>query len=38
MDNGLALWVSGDQLPKGAALNAVQISEELMRRVEAETA
>ncbi len=26
-DNGLALWVSGDQLWKGAALNAVQIAE-----------
>jgi aspartate-semialdehyde dehydrogenase len=34
MDNGLAFWVSGDQLLKGAALNAVQIAEELMRRVE----
>src|SRR5262249_3690420 len=38
MDNGLAFWVSGDQLLKGAALNAVQIAEELMRRVEAVTA
>ena len=27
MDNGLAFWVSGDQLLKGAALNAVQIAE-----------
>jgi aspartate-semialdehyde dehydrogenase len=26
-DNGLSLWVSGDQLLKGAALNAVQIAE-----------
>ena len=26
-DNGLAFWVSGDQLWKGAALNAVQIAE-----------
>jgi aspartate-semialdehyde dehydrogenase len=26
-DNGLAFWVSGDQLLKGAALNAVQIAE-----------
>jgi aspartate-semialdehyde dehydrogenase len=34
MDNGLAFWVSGDQLLKGAALNAVQIGEELLRRVE----
>ncbi len=27
MQNGLAFWVSGDQLLKGAALNAVQIAE-----------
>ncbi len=27
MENGLALWVCGDQLLKGAALNAVQIAE-----------
>jgi len=31
LDNGLAFWVCGDQLLKGAALNAVQIAEELMR-------
>ena len=31
MENGLAFWVSGDQLLKGAALNAVQIGEELMK-------
>ena len=31
MDNGLAFWVSGDQLLKGAALNAVQIAEELIK-------
>ncbi len=31
MDNGLCFWVSGDQLLKGAALNAVQIAEELIR-------
>jgi aspartate-semialdehyde dehydrogenase len=31
MDNGLCFWVSGDQLLKGAALNAVQIAEELVR-------
>ena len=31
MDNGLAFWVSGDQLLKGAALNAVQIAEELLK-------
>jgi len=29
MENGLAFWVSGDQLLKGAALNAVQIAEVL---------
>ena len=29
LDNGLAFWVSGDQLLKGAALNAVQIAEAL---------
>jgi aspartate-semialdehyde dehydrogenase len=31
LDNGLTFWVSGDQLLKGAALNAVQIGEELMK-------
>ena len=30
--NGLALWVAGDQLWKGAALNAVQIAELLIER------
>jgi aspartate-semialdehyde dehydrogenase len=30
MDNGLCFWVCGDQLLKGAALNAVQIAEELL--------
>jgi len=30
-DNGLCFWVSGDQLLKGAALNAVQIAEELVK-------
>jgi aspartate-semialdehyde dehydrogenase len=29
LDNGLAFWVCGDQLLKGAALNAVQIAEML---------
>jgi aspartate-semialdehyde dehydrogenase len=29
-DNGLCFWVAGDQLLKGAALNAVQIAEELL--------
>jgi aspartate-semialdehyde dehydrogenase len=32
LDNGLCFWVSGDQLLKGAALNAVQIAEELLPR------
>ncbi len=31
LDNGLCFWVSGDQLLKGAALNAVQIAEELVK-------
>jgi aspartate-semialdehyde dehydrogenase len=31
LENGLCFWVSGDQLLKGAALNAVQIAEELLR-------
>jgi aspartate-semialdehyde dehydrogenase len=31
LDNGLCFWVSGDQLLKGAALNAVQIGEELIK-------
>ena len=31
-DNGLALWVTGDQIWKGAALNAVQIAELLHER------
>jgi aspartate-semialdehyde dehydrogenase len=30
MDNGLCFWVSGDQVLKGAALNAVQIAELLL--------
>jgi len=30
--NGLALWVVGDQLWKGAALNAIQIAESLIER------
>jgi aspartate-semialdehyde dehydrogenase len=29
LDNGLSLWVSGDQLWRGAALNAVEIAEYL---------
>jgi len=31
LDNGLCFWVSGDQLLKGAALNAVQIAEGLLK-------
>ena len=31
-DNGLAFWVTGDQLWKGAALNAIQIAEEMINR------
>ena len=30
-DNGLAMWVVSDNLRKGAALNAVQIAEELIK-------
>jgi aspartate-semialdehyde dehydrogenase len=32
VENGLNLWIVGDNLLKGAALNAVQIAEELVRR------
>ena len=31
LDNGLCFWVVGDQLLKGAALNAVQIAEVLLK-------
>lgn len=31
LDNGLCFWIAGDQLLKGAALNAVQIAEELLK-------
>jgi aspartate-semialdehyde dehydrogenase len=31
-DRGLALFVSGDNLRKGAALNAIQIAEALLSR------
>ncbi|MFM1767700.1 MAG: hypothetical protein RJA22_229 [Verrucomicrobiota bacterium] len=31
LDNGLCFWVAGDQLLKGAALNAVQIAEVLLQ-------
>jgi len=29
--NGLNLWIVGDNLRKGAALNAIQIAEELIK-------
>jgi len=32
LENGLDMWVVADNLRKGAALNAVQIAEELVRR------
>jgi aspartate-semialdehyde dehydrogenase len=32
IDNGLNLWIVSDNLRKGAALNAVQIAEELIRQ------
>ena len=30
IENGISMWVVGDQLRKGAALNAIQIAEELI--------
>jgi aspartate-semialdehyde dehydrogenase len=32
VEHGLALWAVGDNIRKGAALNAVQIAEEMIRR------
>ena len=32
MENGLIFWNVSDNLRKGAALNAVQIAEELIKR------
>ena len=32
IDNGLNMWIVADNIRKGAALNAVQIAEELLRR------
>ena len=32
VENGLNLWVVADNIRKGAATNAVQIAEELIRR------
>ena len=31
-ENGLTFWLSGDQIRKGAALNAVQIGEYLVEK------
>jgi aspartate-semialdehyde dehydrogenase len=31
LDNGLSLWVSGDNLWKGAALNSIQIAESMIK-------
>ena len=31
VENGLSMWVVSDNLRKGAALNAVQIAEELIK-------
>ena len=31
-DNGITLWLTGDQIRKGAALNAVQIAEYLVKK------
>ena len=33
-DNGITLWLTGDQIRKGAALNAVQIAEYLLKKDE----
>lgn len=32
VENGISMWVVGDQLRKGAALNTIQIAEELISR------
>jgi aspartate-semialdehyde dehydrogenase len=34
IENGLNIWIAADNLRKGAALNAVQIAEELVKRAE----
>ena len=31
IDNGLNIWVVGDNIRKGAALNAIQIAEEIIK-------
>jgi aspartate-semialdehyde dehydrogenase len=38
LENGLSLWTVGDNLRKGAALNAVQIAEEVLARACLQTA
>ena len=32
LDNGIAMWLACDNLRKGAALNAIQIAEEMLKR------
>ena len=32
IENGLNMWIVADNIRKGAALNAVQIAEELVKR------
>jgi len=32
VENGLSLWIVADNLRKGAALNTIQIAEELIRQ------
>ena len=32
MDNGLSMFISGDNLRKGAALNTIQIAESLVAK------
>jgi aspartate-semialdehyde dehydrogenase len=32
LDNGIAMWLSCDNLRKGAALNSIQIAEEMLKR------
>jgi aspartate-semialdehyde dehydrogenase len=31
-ENGLAAWIASDNLRKGAALNAIQLAEQLLRQ------
>jgi aspartate-semialdehyde dehydrogenase len=31
-DNGIAMWISSDNIRKGAALDAIQIAEEMIAR------